>query len=374
MKLTFWVAAVVLLYTYVGYPALLWIRSRLSPRPVRRASYTPSISVVLVVLNEAPVLEKKLGNLLSLRYPSELLEIVVASDGSTDGTNAILADHAKEPRLRVLYCPQSRGKAAVLNDAIGIARGEILVFTDARQHVEADAVRLLAENFADPAVGCVSGALMLGDPQGGESSRGMGTYWSFEKVIRQLESASGSTVGATGAFYAVKRNLCVPIPQQTILDDVYLPMNAARQGLRVVFDSRARVWDQADLGRQREFARKVRTLSGNYQLVQLAPWLLSSSNPIRFGFISHKLLRLVVPFALVALLLASLGLGGLFYRAVLVGQLVFYGLSALALSRLVKDGILVRIADAAGTFVLLNGAAVVALANFVTGRRAAWTR
>jgi len=168
--------------------------------------------------------------------------------------------------------------------------------------------------------------------------------------------------------------LLTVVPDGTTLDDVYLPMQVVRQGKRVLFDGRVRAWDSPTLGAEREFSRKVRTLSGNYQLLQLAPWLLSSSNPIRFEFVSHKLLRLTVPFALAALLLTSLSLRGSLYRVALILQLAFYALGVLALFRLLKSGYVARIADAAGTFVLLNGAAVVAFANFVTGRQAAWTR
>jgi cellulose synthase/poly-beta-1,6-N-acetylglucosamine synthase-like glycosyltransferase len=243
-----------------------------------------------------------------------------------------------------------------------------------RQQIELKAVRFLAENFADPDVGCVSGELMLGDAEQGESAEGLGLYWRVEKRIRELESASGSVVGATGALYAMRRELFSEVPAATILDDVYLPMQVARQGKRVVFDARARAWDRANLGTDREFSRKVRTLSGNYQLVQLAPWLLSGGNPLRFEFVSHKLMRLAVPFALGGLLVASLALAGPFYRTILGLQLAFYGLSLLALSGLPKPRILARIADAPGTFVLLNCAAVVALANFVSGRRTAWSR
>jgi poly-beta-1,6-N-acetyl-D-glucosamine synthase len=181
-------------------------------------------------------------------------------------------------------------------------------------------------------------------------------------------------VGATGALYAVRRDLLAEVPVGTILDDVYLPMQVVRQGLRVVFDGRARAWDSPNLGAQREFSRKVRTLYGNYQLLQLAPWLLSWNNPLLFEFVSHKLLRLIVPFALALLLISSILLPGNFYRTVMILQLAFYTLSGLALGRIIKRGILGRIADPSGTFVLLNGAALVALANFVTGRRAAWTR
>jgi cellulose synthase/poly-beta-1,6-N-acetylglucosamine synthase-like glycosyltransferase len=233
---------------------------------------------------------------------------------------------------------------------------------------------LLAENFADPEVGCASGELMLGDVSKGESFQGLSLYWRIEKVVRELEAASGSVVGATGAFYAVRRELLTSIPPGLILDDVYVPMQVVRQGKRAVFDARARAWDSPNLGTRREFSRKVRTLNGNLQLVQLAPWLLARDNPIRFEFVSHKLLRLVVPFALGSLLLASFWLSGPFYRSVLILQLMFYVLSVLAFSRLIKHGVFARIVDAAGTFVLLNGAAVVALVNFVAGRRAAWTR
>lgn len=214
---------------------------------------------------------------------------------------------------------------------------------------------------------------MLGVPTLGETGKGMGLYWRIEKTIRELEAASGSVVGATGALYAVRRRLVVPLPPETILDDVYLPMHVARQGGRVVFDDRARAWDSPNLGGKREFGRKVRTLSGNYQLLQLAPWLLTATNPIRFEFVSHKLLRLVVPFALLATLGASLLLSQPIYRIALALQLTFYLLSVLSIVRLSR-GPLARAADAALTFVLLNTAAMVAFANFVTGRKAVWIR
>jgi len=260
-----------------------------------------------------------------------------------------------------------------LNDAFAIARGEVVVFTDARQKIESGALRLLAQCLADPQVGCASGELMLGDPASGEAVRGVGLYWRVEKNIREMESASGSVVGATGALYAVKRNLLVAVPTGTVLDDVYIPMHVVRQGFRVIFVSSARAWDIADQGTDHEFARKVRTLSGNYQLVQLAPWLLSSSNPLLFEFISHKLFRLFAPFALAAAFIASLALPQPVYRAAFLLQLAFYALSVIAATKMAR-GPLARVADAACTFVVLNTAALVAFLNFVTGRKVAWIR
>ena len=357
-------------YTYAGY--VCWLRLRLlwRSRPVRRGAHTPSVSIAMVVRNEEEVLESKLQNLLGLDYPP--CQIIVVSDGSTDRTEEILGAHEHDSRLQILVKTISQGKASSLNDALKLADGEIVVFTDARQKLEPAAVRRLAENFADPEVGCASGELMLGDASEGESKEGLGLYWRIEKQVRELESASGSMVGATGALYSVRRELITSVPAGTILDDVYLPMQIVRQGKRAVFDSRARAWDVPNLGAEREFSRKVRTLGGNYQLVQLAPWLLRGSNPIRFEFVSHKLLRLAVPVALAALLPASAVLTGPFYRAALIAQLGFYALSALALSHLVKRGMLARISDASGIFVLLNGAAMVALIKFVIGRRTAW--
>jgi biofilm PGA synthesis N-glycosyltransferase PgaC len=395
MKFVFWLAAALVGYSYLGYPAWLWLRSRWSPRPVRRSSGTgsgggsaaPSVSAVMVVRNEEAVIARKLENLMSLDYPEGQLEIVVVSDGSSDRTPAILSEYADGSALRIgdrsgaqapvkaLFKPASQGKAAGLNDAVKLATCDVLLFTDARQHIEPGALRLLIENFADSDVGAASGELMLGDPALGETGKGMGLYWRVEKKIRELESASGSVAGATGAIYCARRSLVetYPLPEGTILDDVLLPMQIVRQGYRVIFDSRARAWDAPDLGGGREFSRKVRTLSGNYQLVQLAPWLLSSEDKIRFEFISHKLSRLAVPFALVTLLIASMFLPQPFYRAALGAQLAFYALSLVALAG-VEIGPLSRIADPARTFVVLNSAAVVAFINFITGRKAVWVR
>jgi poly-beta-1,6-N-acetyl-D-glucosamine synthase len=373
MILVFWAAALLIFYTYLGYLAWLWLYATLFPWPVLRGEPDASVSIVMVVHNEERWIEAKLRNLLELDYPAERRQIVVVSDGSTDETENILHRYADDPGMQILMNQLPRGKAAGLNDAVDLASGEIVIFTDVRQKIEPAAIRLLMENFADPAVGCVSGALMLGYPESGEAGKGMGMYWRIEKQIRELESRSGSVVGATGAIYAVRRELLVKVPEGTILDDVYIPMQVVRQGKRVVFDARARAWDSPNLGSDREFSRKVRTLSGNYQLVQFAPWLMGSQNPLRFRFICHKLLRLTVPFALAALLLASVMLSGPVYRTALAVQALFYGLSLLALLRL-SLGPLARMSDAALTFVVLNSAAAVAFVNFITGRKTAWIR
>jgi poly-beta-1,6-N-acetyl-D-glucosamine synthase len=373
MVFVFWGAIAVIVYSYFAYPAFLWIWSHLHRQPAQFGPYPASISIVMVVRNEAAVLQRKLRNLLSIDYPADKTEIIVVSDGSTDNSNSILAEFGGAPQLRSVIRDRPLGKAVGLNDAMEAARAEIVVFTDARQYIELSAVRLLVENFADPDVGCAGGELMLGDPAAGENTRGLGRYWKFEKKIREMESASGSVIGATGALYAARRSLLVRLPPETIVDDVYIPMHILRQGKRVIFDSRARAWDVPHQGHQREFARKVRTLSGIYQLLQLAPWLLGPSNPGWFRFLSHKVSRLLVPLALVAVLLSSAVLPSAIYRIALILQLVFYGLGLWTLAR-ERHIVSSRIAEVASSILLLNTAALVALVNVLFGRKAAWVR
>ena len=263
------------------------------------------------------------------------------------------------------------GKAKALNSGAARATGEIIVFTDARQIIQPDALENLIANFADPNVGCVSGELIIDPASIDTSSHGVGLYWQMEKKVRLWEALSGSTVGATGAFYAVRRTLFWPIPPATILDDVYIPLQVARQGQRVIFEPRAIVRDDFKPSSKQEFQRKVRTLLGNYQLLQLAPWILTSVNPVRVQFICHKLLRLLVPFGLFGLLLSAICLRKGIYGLAFVFQLAFYSLAGLSVFR-AKRGIIARMSAISTAFIVLNAAAVVAFVYFITGRKAVW--
>ncbi len=338
---------VFVLYTYAGYPIVCFVRAKLRPRAIARRPIRPRVTVLIAAWREARTIERKLESLAKQTYPAELVDVVVACDGSDDGTPEI-ARAAGEAhlggRLQVVVLPVRGGKPRALNAAAGAARGEVLVLTDARQPLSDTAIEALVEDLGDPDVGVAGGELVLG----GDAPAG--AYWKYEALIRKWEGRAGSTGGVSGALYAIKRELWEPMPDETILDDVLQPMRARLRQKRVVFEPAARAFDIAAESK-REFQRKVRTLSGNFQLLLLAPGLLSPvANPSWFDFVSHKLCRLFVPYALVATLVASCFLP-----------------SPWAL------GLALPLAGLAETFVVLNAAAVVGLWRFVRhGRNLPW--
>jgi cellulose synthase/poly-beta-1,6-N-acetylglucosamine synthase-like glycosyltransferase len=326
----FWLSAAVVLYVYIGYPVLLLVWSRLRPRPVHQHAAEPPVSVILAVRDEADALERKIANLRSLDYPAALMQIVVVSDGHHRQTAAVLRRNVGV--VDALFVRRG-GKAQALNAGVEAARHDLLVFADVRQRFDRQALRGLVAPLADPTVGGVSGELML-DAEMGEGSadigEGMGGYWRYEKWLRRQESAIGSTMGATGAIYALRRALWRPLPADTILDDVLAPMRAVLAASRVVFSSEALAFDPVAPSGV-ELRRKIRTLAGNYQILRLEPRLLNPfRNPVWIQYMSHKVGRLLVPYALMALLAASALLTPTspFYALAFAAQLVFYALAA----------------------------------------------
>jgi len=289
--------------------------------------------VIIAAHNEAARLPSRVINLLGQRYPGPL-DIIVVSDGSTDGTRAALARFAD--RITVIELPRG-GKPTALNAGVARAAGEIVVFADARQTFSPDAIRELVSNFDDPTVGGATGQLILDcevSPEAADSSiaDGVGLYWRYEKWLRRHESRVWSTLGATGAIYALRRELWRPLPSHALLDDVLAPMRVVLAGRRIVFDERAHAFDRVASDGSTESRRKTRTLAGNYQILALEPSLLNPfANPVWTQYVSHKLGRLLVPWALVAALAASAWLARdhWFYMMALMLQLGFYGLAAL---------------------------------------------
>lgn len=336
MQTVFWVSAALILYVYVGYPLLLVVWSRLRARRPSAASdpgVWPPVSIVIAARNEAPRLRARIENLLSLDYPGER-QIIIVSDGSTDHPAQAL--RGLPSSVELVNCAP-RGKAAALNVGVLRARHDIVVFADARQMFARDALRALVAPLADPAVGAVTGELLLDAElrptahDDASVAEGVGLYWRYEKTLRRLESRVGSTVGVTGAIYAMRRALWRPLPEDTILDDVLAPMRAVLEGWRVVFEPRARAFDRASSDAAAESRRKIRTLAGNVQILWLEPRLLVPGvNPVWLQYVSHKGGRLVVPYALMTLFVASLVLAGShwLYATALAGQALFYLLAA----------------------------------------------
>lgn len=366
----FWLSVLLLGYTYFCYPLLIRLGARLFGQAPARREIQPELSILVVVHNEAARLQDKIENLLALDYPRDRCEIVIASDGSTDGTEAV-AKAWREFGVRLIAFSQRRGKPAVLDDVVPQLRGEIAVLMDVRQRVEPGALRALVRNFADPRVGAVSGELMLEAGGDSEVGEGVGFYWRYEKFIRQSEGGLDSTVGVTGAIYALRRRLFRPIPPATLLDDVLIPMQVVRQGYRVLFEPSARAWDRASVTAAEEFTRKVRTIAGNFQLLFREPWLLNPlSNRLWFQTLSHKYFRLAGPLFLAAALLSNLLLleQAPLYRLTLALQLFFYSCAAagLLIRNPREQTVVMKICSA---FCLLNWATVVGFLRFLSGRQ-----
>lgn len=373
-RLLFWISFAAILYTYIGYPVAVWALASLRNLKVSKANIIPRVSVVVACHNEASNIRARIKNLLECDYPADRLEIIIVSDGSTDGTPQI-ARNCDSSRARVLAYDKQQGKATALNRGVEQASGEVIIFADARQWFERDAIKVLASNFADSRVGAVSGELLL-DGQSGVGE-GVGLYWKYEKWIRKSESRFNSVIGATGAIYAIRRELWQSLPPETILDDVLTPMRIAVAGRRVVFDAKARAHDRATESANREFSRKVRTLTGNYQLCQLMPRLLLPTNLLLAQFCSHKLMRLVAPIFFLILLASNISIvalgGSLFYTAALAAQAIFYA-SVIAGGYLLKRKRKVRLLNFAYVFSVMNAAALVGLFYFITGKRDIWVR
>ena len=320
----FWGSVLLLGYANIGYPILLLGWARLRPLPFRRGTHKPTVTIVIAAHNEASTIEARVTNLLSSQYPKDRLDVLLGLDGCTDLT----ADRARASgasAVAIVEFDARRGKPSILNALVPQAKGEIVVFGDARQRFEARAIAELVAPFEDPKVGAVTGDLILTEGNGRPLESGLGLYWRCEKSIRRNESRVGSVVGVTGAIYAIRRELFEALPPDTILDDVLLPMRIARRGYRVVFEPEARAYDGAPSSLSGEFARKVRTISGNFQLFARESWLLGPANPLLLQTVSHKALRLLIP----VLLLLALGANLLLldrplFQLLLLAQCAFY--------------------------------------------------
>lgn len=366
----FWLSAALVGYTYVGFPALVLTRARVRPRPHRPGPITPTVSVVIAARNEVAVIATKLANLLSCDYPADRLEVVVASDGSEDGTVAA-ATAGGDARVRVLDLPRV-GKAAALNAAVAATGGDVLVFTDANSMFARDALRALVAPFADDEVGGVAGDQRY-EADGGEAgvAEGERGYWSFDRLLKQAESDAGHVISATGAIYAIRRSLFRPVPDG-VTDDFATSTGVICQGRRLVFAANAAAYEPVGASAEVEFGRKVRVITRGLNGVLARRELL---DPRHHGFyalqlFSHKVLRRLMAIPLLAMTVsgASLMRRSPVYLVVALGQGAILGLGAAGLLLGARPLARTRVLALPAYFCLVNLASLQAALNVLRRR------
>lgn len=366
----FWGALAVIAWVYVGYPVVLGLAARLGRRPVRKASITPTVSLIICAYNEAKDIRRKLEEVRGLDYPADRLQVIVASDGSTDGTDDIVREFA--PAVELLRVEPRAGKTNAQNHAVQHARGDILAFSDVTTEYPRESLRRMIENFADPSIGCVGGDLIYGNQPKNPSAEGRALFWSYERQLRLWESQVHSMIGTAGCAYAMRRALYLPLDAGAISDFVQPGLVTAR-GHRTVLEPAAPVYEPVEsftLGEELE--RRARVITRGLRGAFRMPMLLNPALHPWFATVlwSHRVLRWLVPVFLLVLLAASAALstrGGL-YAWALAGQVAVYGagLVAWVLERrqLRLPGAFIPL-----YFCLVNLAPLMALRNLLRGEK-----
>ena len=373
LEWVFWISVVLISYTYVGFPILALLRGRLCRHPYHTTEITPTVSMVIAAHNEATNIAAKLDNIISLDYPRDQLQAVIVSDGSTDDTDQIIKRYTSRG-IRLLSVPRI-GKARAINSAVAVSTGDILVFSDANSMYAPDALRALVQPLADSNVGGVAGnQIYLNTPGHGQTRDGEMIYWSLDRRLKMAESQSGHVVSATGAIYAIRRSLFLPIPEG-VTDDFVTSTRIIEQGHRLVFAPSAIAYESVSQSDDIEFRRKVRIITRGLRSVLVMRQLL---NPFRFGFyavqlMSHKVLRrlVVVPLIVLAAMCPFLWHTRFVYGLTTIFQLIFYGLGASGiLLRGTRVGNL-KLFSIPVYFLMVNTAALLAILNTVQGRQIA---
>jgi poly-beta-1,6-N-acetyl-D-glucosamine synthase len=330
LKIAFWIFTLLILHTYVFYCLILLLLSAVMPKK-RKQGRVPAarVSFVIAAYNEEKVIEAKLKNCLSLKYPKGKLEFVIGSDHSTDDTDDIVRRYAKKHRqIRLFSLGKREGKAGVINKIVPVTRGEILVFSDANTMYHADSIGRMVAHFADPEVGGVCGKLNLVNPNSNAGGQGETLYWSYENKIKSLEGRIRTVFGATGGIYAIRRRLFRALAKHrtNVSDDFLIPLRVVASGYDVVYDDKATAVEYASSSMEDEFRRKVRIGTANvFAVKEMRPLLGPQNGFIAFGLWSHKMIRWSVPFLMILLAVVCGFLSShSFYRAFLILQMLFY--------------------------------------------------
>ena len=374
-ELFFYLSMSFLLYTYAGYPMLIFVWSRLFQKPIRKVYQKPEpmVSVIIAARDEEKRIKQRIENLFLQDYPANRIEIIVISDGSKDKTALIVRsliekidNKSDQFFLKLIEITENKGKSNALNLGVAEARGDFIVFADVRQSYNNKAIRELVANFSDPEVGSVSGELLFVKKSTSSVRDEIGYYWNFEKKLRKMESAIHSVPGATGAIYAIRKELYPIVPCRVILDDVFIPISIILRGYRNIFDSEALAFDIISKNFDIEKRRKVRTLVGNYQILTLIPKaLFPKNNKIFLNFLSHKIFRLFIPFILLIQIVASVLSGGIIFQSYI---LVIATVTLFALIKPYVNNLpLIKyISVASSAFFKLNYFAILAFWHLVT--------
>jgi cellulose synthase/poly-beta-1,6-N-acetylglucosamine synthase-like glycosyltransferase len=372
--LLFWGSLGLILYTYLIFPLLVILRGLVWPKRYRsqEPGTLPVVSVIIAAYNEEKAIAEKLDNILSLDYPADRLEVVIASDGSTDRTDAIVRSY-KDRGIQLLSLPRL-GKAGALNAAVSASKGDILVFSDANSMYKSDAIRALVRPFAEPTVGGVAGNQRYLKKKGAaDAGAGERSYWDFDRILKQFESNAGNAIAATGAIYAIRRSLFEPV-MEGVTDDFFTSTSVIAQGYRLVFASDAVAYESVAGTSGMEFGRKVRVITRGLRAVLVARRELL--NPFRYGFyaiqlFSHKVLRRIIVYPLLVLFIVNpfLWKSGLLYQLTMLGQFGFYSLAFLGF---LLDGTRFgrrKIFALPFYFCLVNAAVLVASLNIMRGQQ-----
>lgn len=369
LTVSFWLCVAFIAYTYAGYPLLLWIIAKVRRHSLPSPSTAPTITLLICAHNEAKNIRRKLSESLALNYPPRKLQILVASDGSSDETVEIVRSFSNSG-VQLVVIPRQGGKTNAQNIAVQQATGEIIVFSDATTQYHPDALQYLAGNFADPLVGAVSGRYCYFDPETtSPTGAGAQAYAGYDNRIRQMQSQIDSITGCCGCIYAVRRSLYTPLASN-IISDLVEPLHVLLKGAKVKLEPRAIASESSTTTSRKEFSMRVRVIARALHGISSVRTLLNPwKHPwIALQIFSHKLLRYSVPFFLAGIFLSSLMLVQLpFYRGLFVAQCLLYGAALLA--AILPSNRLVKPLRLPLYFCILNAAALAGMLQFIRGQR-----
>lgn len=377
MNIIFWISVFLIIYTYIIYPAFLFLLSRLK-KPLQKETSPqifPQVSIIIAALNEEKHIEARIENCLKLKYPKDKFNIIIASDGSTDGTVQI-AQSFENDQVIVLDRKERQGKVNVLNDIVPNAEGEIIVFSDANTFFDDDALIKLVQPFSDPTIGSVCGRLKFTTAEGSNSGELEGFYWKFETFLKTIEGQFGSVLGANGAIFAIRKELFFQCPADTIIEDFVVPMKILEKGYHVVYEPHAIAREEAAKNMIQEKQRRIRIGAGDYQALTLLKGMLC---PLRgfpaLAFWSHKVIRWMVPFCMIIAFISNIFLMHTNIYSIILGfQFSFY-LCALIGQLLTWTGIRIKLFNLCYYFISMNMALFLGFISFIMRTHSVkWTR